>query len=58
MYFYQSQKDVKKAMVVGLELANIASPDGREWFINEEIGNLLAKNGPLGRRQQSNINLR
>lgn len=45
MHLYQSQKDVKKAMVVGLELANIASPDGREWFINEEIGNLLAKNG-------------
>ena len=45
MHLYQLQKDVKKAMVVGLELANIASPDGREWFINRVVGNLLAQNG-------------
>ena len=45
MHLYQSQKDVKKAMAVGLELANIASPDGREWFINRVVGNLLAQNG-------------
>ena len=45
MHLYQSQKDVKKAMVVGLELANIASPDGKEWFINRVVGNLLAQNG-------------
>ena len=45
MHLYQSQKDVKKAMVVGLELANIASPDGTEWFINRVVGNLLAQNG-------------
>ncbi len=45
MNFYPLQKDVTKAMAVGLELANIASPDGKEWFINRVVGNLLAQNG-------------
>ena len=42
---YQSQSEVKKAIVIGLELANIASPDGRYWSMNQSVGDLLAKNG-------------
>ena len=52
MYFYQSQKDVKKALAIGLELANIASSDGREWFINEQMGNLLAQNGSWAKAEE------
>ena len=45
MHLYQSQTEVEKAIAVGLELANIASPDGRHWSINRLVGDLLAKNG-------------
>jgi hypothetical protein len=39
-------------MAVGLELANIASSDGREWFINEQMGNLLAQNGSWAKAEE------
>ena len=45
MHLYQSQSEVKKAIATGLELANIASPDGRYWSMNQSVGDLLAKNG-------------
>ncbi len=45
MPLYQSQSEVKKAIAIGLELANVASPDGRYWSMNRLVGDLLAKNG-------------
>ena len=52
MHLYQSQKEVEKAMDVGLKLANIGSSDGREWFINRVVGNLLAQNGRWAKAEE------
>jgi tetratricopeptide (TPR) repeat protein len=52
MLLYQSQSEVEKAIAIGLELANIASSDGREWFINEQMGNLLAQNGSWAKAEE------
>ena len=52
MRLYQSQGEVEKAIAVGLELANIASPDGGHWSINRSVGNLLAKNGRWAKAEE------
>ena len=44
MRLYQSQSEVEKAIAIGLELANVASPDGSRWSINRLVGDLLTKN--------------
>ena len=45
MRLYQSQSEVEKAIAIGLELANTASPDGSRWSMNRSVGDLLAQNG-------------
>ena len=52
MPLYQSQSEVEKAIAIGLELANTASPDGSRWSINQSVGDLLAQNGRWAKAEE------
>ena len=52
MHLYQSQSEVEKAIAIGLELANTASPDGSRWSINRSVGDLLAQNGRWAKAEE------
>jgi lipopolysaccharide biosynthesis regulator YciM len=52
MHLYQSQSEVEKAIAIGLELANTASPDGSRWSINQSVGDLLAQNGRWAKAEE------
>ena len=52
MHLYQSQSEVEKAIAIGLELANTASPDGSRWSINRPVGDLLAQNGRWAKAEE------
>ncbi len=52
MLLYQSQSEVEKAVAIGLELANTASPDGSRWSINRPVGDLLAQNGRWAKAEE------